>query len=747
MAKDARSGKGPTRRQLLIGGGAGVGLVVAWAVWPRSYVVNLTANEGESVFGAWIKIGTDNRVIVAVPQAEMGQGVYTAMPQIVADELGADWRMVGVEPAPLNPLYANPLAARTLFEAALGGLPERMQRTHAARAALVLTGGSTSIRAFEADLRQAGAAARALLCKAAAVRWGVDWRSCGTAGGMVIHGSDRLKFGELAADAADERVPPDLQLRSGEDGRLYGQPLPRLDAPSKVDGTANFAADVRLPGMVYAAIRQGPTSGSALVRADEAAASRVRGMQQVVKTERWIATVADNWWAAERALIAMKPAFREPETSVTGDSIDAALTAAFDGEGVRVASRGDLSAAFKGAKVVSAEYRVGLAPHASIEPMTATALFSQGRLELWLPTQAPGLARTAAATALGISEGRVTVHPMLVGGSFGQKLEHDAAVQAAVIARQVQKPVQLTWSRVEDFQHDRFRPAAAGRLSARLDDKGMIAGWLAKIAAPSTGRELATRLLGGDPVAAAALALPGNADPSSVAGAVPPYAIANHAVDHHPADIGVATGYWRSAAHSYTAFFVESFIDELAHVAEAEALSFRMAMLGDQPRLARCLQTAAALGNWQGGVPGSGQGIACHSFRGSHVAVLAEAGISGGKVKVSRLVAAVDCGRMVNPDLVRQQIEGGLIFGLASATGCSVGMLDNIVDVGRLADLNLPTLADVPDITVELIASGSDSGGVSELAVPPVAPAIANALQSATGVRFRRLPLLSDVEQ
>ncbi len=748
MAEDphALKGKGPSRRTLLIGGGAGIGLLVAWAVWPRTYLPNLNVEAGETLFGAWLKIGKDGHVTVAVPQSELGQGVFTAFAQIVADELGADWRHVGVEPAPLNPLYANPLGASELFEVALGNLSQSLQRTHAARTALVLTAGSSSVRNFEGDLRQAGAAARVMLCKAAARRWGVDWQSCGTIDGQIVRGNQKLAFGEVAAEAADETLPETLPMRGGEANRLYGQSAPRLDVPSKVDGSANYAADIRLPNMVFASVRQGPSGDTQLVKFDEAAGRKVPGVVAVVSTDQWVAAVADNWWAADRALGAMHPRFKVPTEVINSDSIDEALTRAFEGDGERIASTGDLSMAFKGAKVVEAEYRVGLALHATLEPMTATAAYDNGRLSLWLPTQAPGLARAAAARAAGLSEDSVTVHSMMAGGSFGAKLEFQVAEQAALIAKRIGRPVQLTWNRGEDFRHDRFRPAAAGRMTARLGDKSGIAGWLAKIAAPETGRELSQRLMGGDPVVTAGLAVARGGDPSAVKGAIPPYAIPNFAVDHHSADIRLMTGHWRSDAHSYTAFFTESFIDELAHVAEVEAVSFRMAMLGGEPRLARCLQMAAQLGNWQGGVAGSGQGIACHMFKGSYIAVMAEAHLVGRKVKVDRLVAAVDVGRVVNPDLLRQQIEGGMIFGMAAAVGCSTGFTDNIADVKTIADLGLPVLADSPDITVEIIRSESDPGGVGELGVPAVAPAIANALQAASGVRFRRLPLLSDVE-
>lgn len=732
------------RRTLLIGGGAGVGLFVAWAIWPRRYLPNLTVVPGETAFGAWLKIGEDGHVTVAVPQAEHGQGVYTTMPQIVADELGADWRTVGVEPAPLNPLYANDLGAGELFEGVFAGVPEGLKRSHAARTALVLTAGSSSIRNFEGDLRQAGAAGRVLLCKAAARRWGVAWEACSTQGGFVLHGQQKLRFGALAAAAADEQLPETLPLRDGAIGRLSGQSLPRIDVPSKVDGSANFAGDIRLPDMVFAAIRQGPVGDSRLVKINRKAAERIRGVLAVIEAERSVAVVANNWWAANRALDALIPRFETRGALINSDSIDSALNAALAGPGQRMAAQGDLAAVFKGAQVVTADYRVGLAVHAPLETMTATARLDAGRLELWLPTQAPGRARAAAAAAIGISEESVIVHPMLIGGSFGANLEHLVAEQAAVLAKQMKRPVQLVWSRYEDLLHDRFRPPAAARLTARLGPNGSIMGWLTKIAAPNTGRALADRLSVGDPAVRAALALQGEGDPYAVAGALPFYRFPNYAIDHHPADIGVPTGHWRSGAHSYTAFFTECFLDELAHVAGTEPLSFRVSITAE-PRLVRCLSTAAALGGWEGGVPGSAQGIACHSFRGSHIAVLAEAHFEDGqRPVVDRLVAAVDCGRQINPDIVRQQIEGGLVFGMAAALGGSTGFTENVADARRLGDLSLPRLADCPDITIEMIRSEAAPGGVAELAVPPVAPAIANALQASAGFRLRRLPFTAN---
>ena len=730
----------PTRRGLLIGGGAAVGLVVAWAVWPRDYAPNLVVNPGETAFGAWLKIGIDGHVTVAVPQLEGGQGIYTALPQIVADELGADWRTVGVEPAPLNPLYANPLALDDLLDGAFSGLPEGIRDTLATRSMLMLTGGSTSVRMFEEPCRTAGAAARALLCMAAAARWGVDWDECTVEAGFVVHRGKRVRFAELAAEAATRKPPYPLPIGAQGAGKLGGTSAARIDVPAKVDGSANFAGDIRLPDMVHAAIRQAPMGDSRLVHVDRAAADRIRGVLEIVENPQWVAAVATTWWAASRALDALAPRFETRGVPIDDRRIDAALRAALDGEGSRIAHAGDVGKVFHGAGIVTATYAAGLGVHAAIETMSATAAYRDGRLELWLPTAAPALARAAAARATGLGDGAVVVHPTMAGGSFGERLEPLVAEQAAILAVTLRRPVALVWSRGEDLLHDRYRPPARARMAARLAGNGAILGWSAKIAAPASGRELARRVMPGAFADAALAATPG--DRYAVAGALPPYRLPAYAIDHHRADIGVPTGHLRGGAHGYTCFFTECFVDELAHVAGSEPLSYRIGMLGGDARLARCLSTVAALGGWEGGVAGSGQGVAAHAFRGSYIAVLAEAHVGDGqRIVVDRLVASVDCGRTINPDLVRQQIEGGLIFGMAQALGSSTGITRNLADVRGFAGVQLPRLADTPDIVVDIVRSDEDPGGVSELGVPAVAPAIANALQSATGYRIRSLPL------
>ncbi|WP_375270900.1 molybdopterin cofactor-binding domain-containing protein [Sphingomonas sp.] len=732
----------PTRRTILVAGGAGIGLLVAWGAWPRRYAPNLPVAADETSFGSFLKVSRDGRVIVAVPQVEHGQGVFTTLPQVVADELGADWRTVAVEPAPINPLHANPLAADALFAGAFDHVPRSLLAEHLTRDAVMLTAGSTSLRRFEQVLREAGAAARVLLCKAAAARWDADWQACDTADGFVVLDGRKLRFGELAEAAAGYALPDDLPLRFGDDRRLSGRSLPRLDAPAKVDGSANYAGDVRLPDMVFASVRRGPLGDTWLRSVNRAAAEAVGGVAGVIARDTWVAVAANNWWAANRALHALDPRFETRGQVLDTASIDRALDIALAGEGYRVTAAGDLSSVFRGAQIYTADYHAALALHPSLETPSATAHWRDGALELWIGTQAPTSARDAAAAALGIAASRVTVHTMLVGGSFGQALESDVAAQAATVARELQRPVQLSWSRSEAALRDRFRAPARARMSARLGAGGAILGWQAKVAAPATGVELATRLLPNDPLRRAAAALAGGSDGYAMSGATPPYAISAFAIDHHPANVRVPVGHLRGLADGYNAFFTECFIDELAQASGNEPMSYRIGMLWGNVRLARCLTTASAIGGWQGGVAGSGQGIAAHAVAGSFIAVLAEARVDdAGRVRVDRLVAAVDCGRAVNPDVVRQQIEGGLILGVALATGCSTGIERNLATTRMFGDFALPTLADAPEVSVELIPSSAEPGGVSDLGIPAVAPAVANALRTVTGKRLRSLPL------
>lgn len=744
-----------SRRKLLVGGGVGVGLLVAWSLWPRRYQPNLRAADGEHLFGPWLKIAEDGKVIVALPQSESGQGVYTALAQIVAGELGADWRSVAVQPVAASPLFANELLAREWAPAfwpesinpqVIGSATESFITEQARRSNFVITGGSSSVRQFEKPCREAGAAARVLLCQAAAARWDTDWEECQTDKGFVVFGKKRLAFADLVAEAADLSPPDPIPFRPSPRNHLSGRDAPRLDLSAKVDGSASFAGDIRLPDMLYASVRAGPIGETILKSANSKAASKIRGLINTVRTDHWIAAVATNWWAANQALDAMAPIFSTQ--GVLGDSAQIMLSlsdAIAKGPGARLVSAGDVDAALEkdaGTRVFKAEYSVAAAVHAPIETRSATASWQNGRLQLWIASQAPESVRLAAAKAVGIDASAVTVYPVFAGGSFDRNFDNLIAAQVAVIAKEVERPVQLIWSRPEDFMRDHVRSPAIGRLTGAIDRNGQVAGLAVRIAAASTMRELARRI-NGETIDEARQNASDEHDVFAIHGAVPPYAIPNLTVDHFPVKLPVPTGPWRSMAHSHNCFFIECFIDELAHKAGVEPLSYRMQMLVGQTRLARCLTSVASMANWDGGASGSSKGLACHSMRGSHIAIIASARTDESGVRVDRISAMVDCGRLINPDLARQQIEGGIIFGLAQALGASTDFENGLPTVRRLRDINLPMLADVPEIVVEFIRSDEAPGGVTELGVPAVAPAIANALFSAAGVRLRELPLLS----
>ncbi|MAP45821.1 MAG: aldehyde oxidase [Sphingobium sp.] len=746
--KQLDRGKGLDRRTLLIGGGAAAGLLLAWGAWPRTYAPNLAAGPTETIVNAFLKIDRSGQIIVVVPQTEMGQGVTTVLPQILADELGADWRTVAVQSAPISPLYANELLAREWLASdwtrLLGDAGRWAIDQYATRSALMLTGGGTSIPMFHDAYRDAGAAARVLLCKAAAARWSIPWESCDIQEGLISDGAQRrMKIGDVAGEAMAFDLPPILPYRQGQDGRLAGQDLARLDTPSKIDGTHNFAADVRLPDMVFASIRQGPIGDATLAGLDERAASGVTGFLKLVKQDRWVAAVASNWWAANKALDLADPVFTLRGTAVSSEGIDAALEAAFSkSSGRRLYAQGDLEPVFDGATILASEYQVDAALHLAIEPPCATARVTQGGAEIWMATQAPGLARDAIADALGLSREAVTLYPLHAGGSFGRAMDWDVGVQAAMIARDMGRPVQLLWSRLEDVIQDRPSAPARARMAAKVGRNGAIEGWLAKVAAPCAMTQTWARIADGKLPHEAAQDGAESANRLAVAGMVPPYAIPNWAIDHYPADVGLPLGFMRGNARLHGTFFTESFIDELAHLANIEPMSFRIQMLGGNPRLAHCLTTAAAMGGWQGGVAGSGQGMAAHMINGAYAAVMVEASMSGDRLSVGRIIAAVDAGDPVHPDIARQHIESGLVFGLAFATGASVSYAHGLPTRAILGRMNLPRLADIGEVSVEMIRSTADPAGTSDLVAPLMAPAIANALYTWTGQRIRSLPLV-----
>ena len=714
------------RRTLLIGGGAGVGLVVAFLVWPRHPGSDLTVGAHESAFGNFIKIARDGRITVAVPQTETGQGIWTALPQVVADELGAAWETIAVEPAPLTSAYTNPLAREEGWLDGFGFLREyEVERT----ALMRMTASSTSIRAFEAPLREAAAVAREMLVGAAADRWNVSPGDCETGDGFVLNRGRTFTFGELAEEAADRSAPSRPQPRRSAKARLIGQPLERLDGPAKSDGSWRFAGDVRLPGMLFASLRIAPPGGTLRSYSREAIAN-VPGVRHITARDGWMAVVGETWSAAERAMKAADPVFSGTRSPAEWrPAFEHALANNHDRRWFR---RGDYESVVRGSRPLAATYFVAPNQHLGIEPLTATARFDSGRLEVWAPTQAPGLARHAAAKAGRISASDVTLYPMPVGAPSGSALEADAIPYAVELARKLKTPVQVTLSQSASQNHDLLSSGALARMTALPGAGGITAAWKMEVATIDGLASAIQRMADVDDKRRLIR--------TAVAG-IPPYAIPNVTVEAVRPAFPFDCGYMRGSPQREFAFFTESFIDELAHAAGIEPLAFRMSMLGSNGRLARCLQGAARLAQWDGGQAGSTMGIAGYSAYGSHIGLVASASMEAGQqVKVHRLVAAVDCGRVMNSGVAAQQIEAGLIWALAQATVAAPEWVAGMPRARPIGAIGLPRLSDAPDIVIEIIPSSDPPGGVSGLGTTVLAPAVANAIHAGTGKRMRNLP-------
>jgi isoquinoline 1-oxidoreductase beta subunit len=697
------------RRGLLVGGAATVGLVVAFVAWPRAGGSPLrAAREGEEIFGPYLRIAGDGRVTIAIPQVETGQGIWTGLAQVAADELGADWDMVAVEPAPVMAGYDNPLAKKQW------GVATR------------ITAGSTSIRAFEAPLREAAATARALLCAAAGEKWGVTAAECETFDGQVRHGGRAIGFGELVERAARIGRPGASRLRAVGSGGLSGKPLRRLDLAAKASGSWRFASDVRLPDMMFASIRIAPPGGR--LRGFDRAAAERPDIRLVVR-DHWLGAIGSTWWAAEAALKRAGAQFSGP-TDADTPTIERALHAALDkGEFARFAESGDYDAATRDMRPLAATYMAAPAVHLSLDQPAAVVRFNGGQVEIWAATLAPDLARAKAASAAGIGADDVTLYPMPVGDNGGRGLDTDVIALAIDLAREAKRPVSLTYPASVAQNRDRPRPPMLARMSALPDPAGGLASWHASIVG-AAGIDAALARAGSQRV------------PDFVPrGAVPPYAVGALRVESATARLPIATGYLRGDVEALTSFATESFIDELARARGMEPLAFRVSLLSGKPRLARALMSAAALGGWDGGGRGSAMGIACASAYDSHIGLVAEATIGADqRVSVTRLVAAVDCGRTINPELVRQQVEGGLLHALVNAAGPVPEIIAGVVRARPLAALGLGALGKVPKVEVQLIDSPETPGGVSGLGALVLPAAIGNAIFAATAQRLRRLP-------
>ena len=749
-----------SRRKLLVGAAAGGGLLLAWSLWPRTYASPLVAREGAEQFGGWLVVGRDGVVAVAMPQLEMGQGIGTVFAQIAATELGADWRQVGIEPVPPSGFFANlPLAAEwsPLWTGWLGGGDDaddwRVGR-FATSADFTATAAGTSLAAYETPLREAAATARDMLTRTAAARWGVEPEECQVADGFVMHEGQRVPFGELVGEAASLDPPDPAPLRPTP---AFEEPLPgevegagaypRLDLPSKVDGSHLFAGDIRLPGMVYASIRHGPVGLPELLRFNEGAVGGMQGLVAVVKSKRWLAAVAQSWWIADQALARMRPEFTGPgalEQALLETEMERAVEVG-SGEAERIATVGDPDAASGAARLVR-RFDIAPAAHAPLETASATARYSRGRLELWIASQAPGAARDAAAQAVDLSPSDVVLYPMPAGGSFDARLEKQHAIEVAQIARQVKRPVQLTWSRIQEFQAVPPRAPVSAETEVVLGAEGMPQTWRTRITTPSWMQETGRRLFANATPEAAQAESRGVPDPLAVQGAVPPYNIPNIAVDHHSAAITLPVGRMRGGAYGYTAFVTECTVDELARMAGRDPFLYRMAMLSGFPRMAECLRRATRLGDWNGGLNGSGEGLAMVRMgddpeTAGHIALVAHIRRGEGGMQVRQLSAVADIGRIVNLDIARQQIEGGLLYGMGLALGAPLRFESGHPVPRTFGGMTLPGVPQTPDILLDFVSSDAPPFDPGELGTVVVAPALANAQHSLTGQRNYRLPL------
>lgn len=751
-----------SRRRFLIAGAVTTGGLLVGCGAPTAQErlgkpADLPVQGDQVALNGWVKIAPDGTVTIAVPRAEMGQGVTTALPMLLAEELDARWEDVRVEPAPIAQIYAN--GAMMLNALPFGvdddGWLARTASGLAQRTGHVLhlqvTGGSSSIRDAWEPLRVVGATARAMLVETAAQRWQVGASDCRTEAGQVIHTATgrKLGYGELVADAAKRTPPSDVAVKSPDQFKLIGKPAVRKDIPSKVDGSAQFGVDVRLPGMLYAVPVQAPVFSADVASFDATEVLRLRGIKQVVQIPHAVVVVADSWWRAKQAAAQLKVTWTATPFDQTSSADIARLAdeALAQQSGTSFTNRGDAEGAIQDAeaaakaggskqRVLQARYHAPYLAHAAMEPINCTALVKDGAVTVWASTQVASLAKWRASQIADVDSDRVTLHLPLLGGGFGRRLEVDMVEQAVAVAMQVPgQPVKLLWTREDDTQHDLYRPAAWADFRAVLDDKGQTVAWHNRVAAQSPTYGATQRLL---PWAAA-----DSPDKNQIEGAFDlPYDIPNLNVRQVRLKGHVPVGYWRSVGHSYNAFFVESFADELAHAAGQDPLAWRRSRLGAHPRHLAVLERAAKEAGWGQPLPaGRARGIALQEAFGSICAQVAEVSVEAGQVRVHRVVCAIDCGVVVNPDTVEAQMQGSIVFGLSAALHGEVTLAQGRVQQASYTDYPMVKLAQTPRIDVHIMRNAHAPGGVGEPGVPPLAPAVANAVFTLTGQRLRSLPL------
>ncbi|WP_343712492.1 molybdopterin cofactor-binding domain-containing protein [Inquilinus sp.] len=702
---------------LKVGAAVGGGLALTVAL-PSSLRPALAAAEASGFApNAFIRIDRQGLVTLVIPSAEMGQGIYTAEAMLLAEELEVGLDQVRLEHSPASDaLYANPLIGAQL------------------------TGGSTSIRGFWTPLRQAGAVARTLLVAAAAKQWGVDPSTLKAQHGAVTDGKRSLGYGELA-DAAATLPAPDpktVTLKDPQDFTIIGKPAKRLDTPGKVNGTAEFGIDTKLPGMKIAAIAISPVLGGKPKSVDEAAAMAVKGVRQVVKTDESVAVVADHMGAAKKGLEAAAIQWDDgPNAGVNSADLIRQLEEESKKPGAVARNEGDAEKALAGAaQKLEAVYQVPFLAHAAMEPMNCTVHVQKDSCEIWVGTQVPTMAQAVAAQVAGLPKEKVQVHNHLIGGGFGRRLEVDGIARAVAVAKQVDGPVKVVYSREEDIQHDMYRPYYYDRFAAGLDARGKPVAWTHRIA----GSSIMARYF--------PAGFKDGVDADAVeAAAEPPYAFPAIRVEYVRVEPqGVPTSWWRGVGPTHNVFVVESFVDELAAAAKQDPVEYRKSLLGHNPRALGVLTLVAEKAGWGTPMPkGHGRGVMVQFAFGSYVAMVAEVEVAGdGSIKVHRLVCAVDCGLAVNPDTIEAQTQGGALFGLTAALHGNITFVNGRVEQANF-DTYLPMRIDeVPVIETHLVKSAEAPGGIGETATAAVAPAVGNAIFAATGKRLRSLPFDTD---
>jgi isoquinoline 1-oxidoreductase beta subunit len=717
----------------------------------------LPAGPGQSALNGWVKIGVDNTVTVMVSKSEMGQGVHTGLAMLLAEELDADWAQVRVEHSPIDAIYNNLRTVvdslpfhpddDSMLKATAQWLTAKLMREFG----VMMTGGSSSIKDLWLPMREAGASARAMLVEAAARQWQLPATECTASLGRVTHpGGQSASFGELAQAASQLPLPDAPQLKNPAQFSLIGTPRRRLEAAPKLDGSAVFGMDVLPPGLLYASVTMCPTLGGRVASFQANAAAGLPGVRQVLKVDAYngstggVAVVADTPYHASQALAQVRIDWDHgPNATLNSADVMLQLAQTLDRQDDwAYYENGDVSAALASAsKTITADYQVPYLAHAPMEPMNCTVQFKDGAATVWASTQVPGLARAAAARALGIASDKVSMQVQFLGGGFGRRLDVDFVGQAAAIAKNAGgAPVQTLWSREQDITHDFYRPACVSRFTAGLDAKGALTAWKNTSASQAIVPQMLKRLF----------KLPAaGPDKTTAEGAFDqPYEWPNARIAHDRVALGVPVGFWRSVGHSHQAFFKECFMDEVAAAAGQDPVVFRGRLLQKHPRHLKVLQQVATMSGWgrpahqaPGAMPRA-KGVALHQSFGSVVAQVAEVSVDADKkIRVHKVWCVIDCGFAVNPNLIRQQLESAIVFGLSAALYGEITIQNGQVQQSNFHDYPVLRMDECPLIESHIMASTEPPEGVGEPGTPPIAPAAANAVFALTGQRLRALPL------